>query len=49
MSAEGPKSNQYPPPDASRGATADLCDVFVPEAVDVVSQRKVQIADPIFR
>lgn len=38
-----------PPPDASRGATADLCDVFLPEPVDQVSQSKVQIVEPIFR
>ena len=42
-------SNPYPPPDASRGATADLCDVHLPDPVDIVSQRKVQIVDPIFR
>lgn len=38
-----------PPPDTARGATADLCDVFVPEAVDVVATRKVQIVEPVFR
>lgn len=38
-----------PPPDTARGATADLCDVFVPEPVDVVSTRNVQIVEPIFR
>ena len=38
-----------PPPDTSRGATADLCDVFVPEPVDKVSERKVSIVEPIFR
>ena len=38
-----------PPPDASRGATADLCDVFLPEPVDKVTQSKVQIVEPIFR
>ena len=36
--AGGPTSNQYPPPDPSRLGTADLCDVYHPEAVDVVSQ-----------
>ena len=41
--ADGPKSNQFPPPDASRLGTADLCDVYHPEAVDVVSQPKIQI------
>ena len=39
----------YPPPDAARGATADLCDVHLPDPVDVTLQRKVQIMDPIFR
>lgn len=42
-------SNPYPPPDASRGATADLCDVHLPDPVDIVCQRKIQIAEPIFR
>ena len=39
----------HPPPDASRAATADLCDVHVPDPVDVTIERKVQIAQPIFR
>ncbi|PRW60381.1 regulator of ribonuclease activity A [Chlorella sorokiniana] len=47
--ADGPKSNQFPPPDASRLGTADLCDVYHPEAVDVVSQPKIQIMQPLFR
>ena len=38
-----------PPPDASRGATADLCDVHHPESVDVTSHRKIQIMEPVFR
>ncbi len=38
-----------PPANNARGATADLCDVFVPEPVDKVTQCPVQIADPIFR
>lgn len=38
-----------PPPDTSRGATADLCDVFHPEPVDVVSKKKLQIVEPIFK
>ena len=41
--ADGPKSNQFPPPDPNRLGTADLCDVYHPEAVDVVSQPKIQI------
>mmetsp|Transcript_26223 Transcript_26223/g.57267 ORF Transcript_26223/g.57267 Transcript_26223/m.57267 type:complete len:221 (+) Transcript_26223:97-759(+) len=42
-------SNPYPPPDSSRAGTADLCDVFHPESVDVMSDRKVKIAAPIFK
>ena len=38
-----------PPPDAARGATADLCDVFLPDPVDLITERKVQIMDPIFQ
>jgi hypothetical protein len=42
-------STATPPANTARGATADLCDVFVPEPVDKVTQCPVQIADPIFR
>jgi regulator of RNase E activity RraA len=45
----GPTSNQYPPPDPSRLGTADLCDVYHPEAVDVVSQPKISIMQPLFK
>lgn len=45
----GMGTNPNPPPNAARGATADLCDVFVPEPVDQITERKVQIAEPIFR
>jgi hypothetical protein len=45
----GPTSNQYPPPDPSRLGTADLCDVHHPEAVDVVSQPKIAIMQPLFK
>ena len=38
-----------PPPDMSRGATADLCDVHYPDSVDVVVEPKVQIMQPLFR
>lgn len=38
-----------PPPDTARGATADLADVFIPEPVDQVAQRSVQIMEPIFK
>ncbi len=47
--AAGLTSNQYPPPDPSRLGTADLCDVYHPEAVDVVSQPKIQIMQPLFK
>ena len=38
-----------PPPDAARGATADLCDMFITDSVDVITEREVQIMEPIFR
>lgn len=50
MASSAPKTNQFPPPDAARGATADLCDVHYPDPVDVVvAAPKVQIAQPVFR
>lgn len=50
MMATAPTTNQFPPPDAARGATADLCDVHYPDPVDVVvGAPKVQIAAPVFR
>ena len=42
-------SSQTPPPDAARGATADLCDTFIKDPVDIVNQGNVQIMQPIFR
>jgi RraA family protein len=48
MAATGPKT-ATPPADAARGATADLCDVFIKESVDVVRQHPVSIVQPIFR
>ena len=48
-SASNEPSTATPPPDAARGATADLCDVFIPDPLDIVTQRKVQIVDPLFR
>ena len=39
----------HPPPSAALAATADLCDVHVSDAVDVTVERKVQIAQPVFR
>ncbi|GMH45765.1 hypothetical protein BSKO_13728 [Bryopsis sp. KO-2023] len=47
-SASGPVT-QTPPADASRAGTADLCDVHLPDPVDKVCERKVQIVEPIFR
>ena len=46
--SSGPKT-ATPPPNAARGATADLCDIYVTDPVDVISQRNVQIMDPIFK
>ena len=48
-SATSGPTTATPPPDAARGATADLCDVFIPDPLDIVTQRKVQIVDPVFR
>ncbi|CAD7703074.1 unnamed protein product [Ostreobium quekettii] len=48
LSTGGP-STSVPPPDTSRAGTADLCDVFMPEPVDQVCERKVAIVQPIFR
>lgn len=42
-------ATQTPPPNAARGATADLCDTFITDPVDIVNQGQVQIMDPIFR
>ena len=42
-------ATQTPPPDAARGATADLCDTFIKDPVDIVNQGQLQIMDPIFR
>eukprot|EP00208_Stichococcus_sp_RCC1054_P003866 CAMPEP_0206142752 /NCGR_PEP_ID=MMETSP1473-20131121/18094_1 /ASSEMBLY_ACC=CAM_ASM_001109 /TAXON_ID=1461547 /ORGANISM="Stichococcus sp, Strain RCC1054" /LENGTH=74 /DNA_ID=CAMNT_0053537871 /DNA_START=274 /DNA_END=495 /DNA_ORIENTATION=+ len=47
-SAGGP-TTATPPPDAARGATADLCDVFITDPVDTVKQHPVSIVEPIFR
>ena len=46
--SSGPKT-ATPPPNAARGATADLCDIYITDPVDVVSQRNVQIMEPVFR
>ena len=46
--SSGPKT-ATPPPNAARGATADLCDIYVTGPVDIVSHRDVQIMEPIFR
>jgi len=50
FASASPKTNQFPPADTSRGATADLCDIFHPQSVDDASApRPVQIAEPLFR
>lgn len=38
-----------PPPNAARGATADLCDIYITDPVDKVTSGGVQIAEPIFK
>ena len=43
-SQDGPKT-ATPPPDTTRGATADLCDVHVTAPVDVVVDADVQICE----
>lgn len=47
--SDGMPTTQTPPPNTSRGATADLCDIYVTEPVDKVTQGDVQIAEPIFK
>jgi hypothetical protein len=47
--ASGAPTTATPPPDLSRAGTADLCDVHVPEPVDVVAHQRVDIMEPIFR
>lgn len=49
MAAASTPKTAVPPPDMSRGATADLCDVHYPDPVDVVVEPKVQIMQPLFR
>jgi hypothetical protein len=47
--AGGGPTTATPPANTARGATADLADVFIPEPVDEVAQRKVNIMEPIFQ
>lgn len=47
--AVGGPTTATPPPDAARGATADLCDIFITDPVDAIRERGVSIVDPIFR
>lgn len=42
-------TTQTPPPNAARGATADLCDIYITDPVDKVTHGGVQIAQPIFK
>ncbi|KIY98920.1 regulator of ribonuclease activity A [Monoraphidium neglectum] len=44
MAGRGFADSIWPEADADRAGTADLCDVFVPEPVDQITTRKVQIA-----
>jgi len=41
----GFKADPTPPPDPSRMGTADLCDVHLPDPVDVTVERKVAVAE----
>ena len=46
------RTDPTPPPDAARGATADLCDAHCAEPVDVLPDprtQKVQSAEPVCR
>lgn len=47
--AAGGPTTETPPPDATRGATADLCDVFISDPVDSICKQAVSIVEPIFR
>lgn len=49
MSSAGGPVTATPPANTARGATADLADVFIPESVDEVAVRKVNIMEPIFQ
>lgn len=42
-------TTQVPQADVDRAGTADLCDIHVPDPVDIICERKVQIVEPIFR
>jgi hypothetical protein len=46
--SSGPKT-ATPPPNTARGATADLCDIYITDPVDIVTNKDVQIMEPIFR
>ena len=39
---------EYPPPDADRMGTADICDVHLPDPVDATVPRAVQVCEPNF-
>ena len=41
-----PTTNWNPPPDTERMGTADLCDVYLPDPVDVTVPRQVKVATP---
>lgn len=47
--AAGGPTTATPPANTVRGATADLCDVFITASVDEVTDSKVKIMEPIFQ
>lgn len=49
ISKPATSNSATPPPDVMRSATADLADKFLPDPVDIVTERKVSILEPIFR
>lgn len=49
ISRPATSNSATPPPDVMRSATADLADKFLPDPVDIVTERKVSILEPIFR
>ncbi|KAK9863818.1 hypothetical protein WJX84_009001, partial [Apatococcus fuscideae] len=49
ISRPATSNSATPPPDVMRSATADLADKFLPDPVDMVTERKVSILEPIFR
>lgn len=48
VSGGGGDGIEYPPPDAERMGTADICDVHLPDPVDATVPRAVQVCEPNF-